>query len=62
MEKLSWELVYEFVGVLILRILNVSGFFLVGSRKETKLLPLASDLRYQNTIYSMLNCFISLQQ
>lgn len=32
------------------------------SRKEAKLLPLASDLRYQNTIYGMLNCYISLQQ
>lgn len=31
------------------------------SRKEAKLLPLASDLRYQNTIYGMLNCYISLQ-
>lgn len=32
------------------------------SRKEAKLLPSASDLRYQNTIYGMLNCCILLQQ
>lgn len=31
-------------------------------RKETKLLPSASDLRHQNTIYGILNCCILLQQ
>lgn len=42
--------------------LKCEWVFSCYSRKETKLLPSASDLRYQNTIYSMLNCCISLQQ
>lgn len=42
--------------------LKCEWVFPCHSRKETKLLPLDSDLRYRNTIYSMLNCCILLQQ